>query len=208
MMQQLRIQLQTVPGTTTYTVTVSDAARPMCNVDADVTVTVVQPSVTISPNPAFICAGATSVDLTANALASQVGGTITSYSWSPAAGLSSTNTATTTASPAATTTYTLTVTDDNGCTATEDVTVTVGDPPGPTAVDGERCGTGSVSLAVLGCSGTTNWYDAAAAGNNVGNGNPFNTPVIASTTSYWATCTVSGCESARTEVIAHNKHRA
>ncbi|MDI9533350.1 MAG: hypothetical protein QM238_06825, partial [Bacteroidota bacterium] len=47
------------------------------------------------------------------------------YSWSPAAGLTSTTIANPVASPASTTTYTVTVTDDNGCTKTASVTVSV-----------------------------------------------------------------------------------
>ncbi|HEX4120175.1 MAG TPA: hypothetical protein VH619_06150 [Verrucomicrobiae bacterium] len=47
------------------------------------------------------------------------------YSWSPAAGLSSATAANPTASPASTTTYTVTVTDSQQSTATSSVTVTV-----------------------------------------------------------------------------------
>jgi hypothetical protein len=54
------------------------------------------------------------------------------YSWSPAAGLSSTNTATTTACPTVTTVYTVTITDAAGCFETDDVTVTVVDINDPT----------------------------------------------------------------------------
>lgn len=55
----------------------------------------------------------------------------TSYSWSPAAGLSDPNIANPVASPSATTTYTLTAIDANGCQGTDDVVVTVN--PLPTA---------------------------------------------------------------------------
>jgi len=48
------------------------------------------------------------------------------YSWSPTTGLSSPNSASTTASPTENTTYTLTVTDGNGCIGTDNVTVTLG----------------------------------------------------------------------------------
>ncbi len=47
------------------------------------------------------------------------------YSWSPAAGLTSTTIANPVASPASTTTYTVTVTDDHGCIKTASVTVNV-----------------------------------------------------------------------------------
>ncbi|KAA3440612.1 T9SS type B sorting domain-containing protein [Rufibacter hautae] len=47
------------------------------------------------------------------------------YEWSPATGLSSVNTATTTATPKETTTYTVTVTSAEGCYSKDEVTVTV-----------------------------------------------------------------------------------
>ncbi|TXK74794.1 hypothetical protein FT986_11210, partial [Mesonia sp. K4-1] len=56
-------------------------------------------------------------------------------------------------------------------------------------VDGSVCGEGSVTLGAT-ASGTGDgvvWYDAATAGNVVGSGASFQTPVLNSTTSYWAT---------------------
>lgn len=50
------------------------------------------------------------------------------YSWAPAAGLSSTNTASTVATPTATTTYTVTATNSCGCSGTATSTVTVQAP--------------------------------------------------------------------------------
>jgi gliding motility-associated-like protein/uncharacterized repeat protein (TIGR01451 family) len=47
------------------------------------------------------------------------------YKWTPSTGLSSTNTANTTACPTITTTYTLTVIDINGCSSSDSVKVTV-----------------------------------------------------------------------------------
>ena len=51
------------------------------------------------------------------------------YTWSPATGLSSTNTASTIACPLVTTTYTLTIMDINGCSSSMSVTITVTPPP-------------------------------------------------------------------------------
>ncbi|MCT4562273.1 MAG: gliding motility-associated C-terminal domain-containing protein [Crocinitomicaceae bacterium] len=194
--------IATLDSTTTFTVTVSDSARPMCDIDLSVTVSVVSPSVTISPVDPYICSAGGSVSLTANAVPSVPGETITGYSWSPATGLSSTTTATVTANPATTTTYVCTVTDSKGCTSTDTVTVNVGQPPGPTAINGERCGSGTVSLAVSGCGGTVNWYDASTGGTLLFTGNPFTTPSISSTTQYYAACVINGCESVRTTVTA------
>ena len=83
-------------------------------------------TVNISVNPApTVNAGADQLlilgdEATINAIAS--GGT---YLWTPAAGLSSTNTLITKAKPTVTTPYTLRVTTDQGCTATDDVIITV-----------------------------------------------------------------------------------
>lgn len=70
----------------------------------------------------FVCIG-TSVTLNATH-----GGAV-SYAWSPATGLSSTNTATTVASPTILTSYTVTATDTAGCVSVDVVTITVYDNP-------------------------------------------------------------------------------
>ena len=74
-----------------------------------------RPVVTISPSPVTIVSG-TSQTLTASGA--------TNYTWSPATGLSATNTAVVTASPSVTTTYTLTGTSSN-CSNTATILVTV-----------------------------------------------------------------------------------
>jgi hypothetical protein len=100
--------------TTTYTVDVTDGNG--CSNTDDVTITVHQLPVAFAGNDDAFCAGA-SVTLNAS------GGT--TYSWSPAAGLSCTNCPAPVASPSVTTTYTLDVTDINGCSNSDDVTITV-----------------------------------------------------------------------------------
>jgi gliding motility-associated-like protein len=100
------------PQTTSYIVTVSDA----CGSDtAQVTVTVIVPQVTVSPD-ASVCTGG-------SAILEATGGT--SYAWAPPEGLSSTTAGTTTATPASTTTYTVTIASLEGCTVQRQVTVTV-----------------------------------------------------------------------------------
>ena len=74
------------------------------------------PTPVVTPAAASICTG-TGTSLTASGAST--------YSWSPAAGLSSTNGATVSANPAITTTYTVTGTDTNTCVNTTTVTVTV-----------------------------------------------------------------------------------
>ncbi len=114
----------------TYTVTVTDAN----GATASAAYSVAQPLVaTIAVSPVYTISGHApytiykgygqqSVTLSASAMGGTPGYT---YSWSPSAGLSSANTAVTTASPQSTTTYTLTVTDANNTTTTATQTVYV-----------------------------------------------------------------------------------
>jgi len=100
---------------TTWTITGTNAFG--CKNTATATVIIKPvPKVTVAPPKDSICKGAT-VALTATG---SVG--VTSYSWSPAAGLSCTNCPNPNASPTVTTTYTVTV--SNG-TCSHDTTVTI-----------------------------------------------------------------------------------
>jgi invasion protein IalB len=109
----------------------------------------------------------------------------------------------TTPSISATTTYYASCT-VNGCQSTRTaVTATVNPIPSPpTAVNGQRCGTGTVPLSVTGCSGTVNWFTASTGGTSIASGSSYTTPSISATTTYYASCTVNGCESTRTPVTA------
>lgn len=77
------------------------------------------PVIALSPAAPLVCLGS-SVTLQAS------GGSV--YEWSPATGLSNTNTATPAASPTSTTSYTVKVTDAIGCYSTAPITVTVIQP--------------------------------------------------------------------------------
>ncbi|MFH0895301.1 MAG: gliding motility-associated C-terminal domain-containing protein [Bacteroidota bacterium] len=103
--------------TTTYTVTGTTSG---CTGTTTVVVTVSPGlSVSVSPNPATICAGA-SETLTASGA--------TTYAWSPSTGLSSTSGTTVVANPASTITYTITGT-TAGCTGTATTVVNVNPIP-------------------------------------------------------------------------------
>ena len=107
------------PGTTT---TYFVRAEGTCNTTTCVSATVTVnpgPIVSVTPVSPSICAGS-SVSLTASGA--------TTYSWTPATGLSSTTGANVTANPTTTTTYTVTGT-TAGCTGTANVTVTVNPLP-------------------------------------------------------------------------------
>ncbi|MBL0103540.1 MAG: hypothetical protein IPP51_07190 [Bacteroidetes bacterium] len=74
-------------------------------------------------------------------------------------------------------------------------------PPAPPSVtDGSRCGTGTVTLSAT-ASTTVNWYAAAIGGSAISSGNTFTTPVISSSTVYYADAGL-GCNSARVAVNA------
>ncbi|MBK9274255.1 MAG: gliding motility-associated C-terminal domain-containing protein [Flavobacteriales bacterium] len=105
-------------GTTTYTLTVTDANQ--CSASDDVTVSVGSlPTAEAGPD-VWVCPGF-DVQLQGS------GGT--DYSWSPTAGLNDPTSASPLAAPSSTTIYTLTVTDAAGCSGTDQVTVTVNDDP-------------------------------------------------------------------------------
>ncbi|MFN8300126.1 MAG: PKD domain-containing protein [Chitinophagales bacterium] len=80
-------------------------------------------------------------------------------------------------------TVTLTVTNSYGNnTKTLTSYITINKPTAPTATDVQRCGPGSVTLS----SSTTNpvkWYDSTGA--VISTANPFTTPTINNTTTYW-----------------------
>ena len=73
----------------------------------------------------------------------------------------------------------------------------------PLVVNASRCGPGTVTLTASGCSGgTINWYSSASGGTPIATGSTFTTPSISATTTYYASCNISPCESARVPVVA------
>jgi GEVED domain/Secretion system C-terminal sorting domain len=109
------------------------------------------PTVAVTPTSGSVCLpAATPVALTATGGAT--------YSWLPAAGLSSTTIANPTASPAATTTYTVTGTSALGCINTATTTITVGESPSiaaPTATPPSVCSGGNSQLLTAGATTST-----------------------------------------------------
>ena len=60
-------------------------------------------------------------------------------------------------------------------------------PANPVTIAGSRCSSGSVTLSASSSAGTSiRWYTTATGGSPIGVGNSFNTPAIASTTTYYA----------------------
>lgn len=108
--------LATPDSTTTYSVTITDAAG-FCQIEKEVTV-IVSPIVSVSPVIDTILKGA-SVQLLATYHPDYT------YHWTPAEGLDNPEIHNPVASPEQETVYTLTVTDVNGCLATRTVTIVV-----------------------------------------------------------------------------------
>ena len=170
-------------ATTTYTVTGTSVDG--CTATATVTVTV-NPIPVITSSPITICAG-TPGSLTA--------GGASTYSWSPATGLSPTTGSAVSANPPATTTYTVTGTSAAGCSATTSVTVTVNPIP-VTAVTSPTICPGQT--ATLTASGATSYSWTAGLSATTGasvTGSP------ATTTSYTVTGTSLGCSSTAVATI-------
>ena len=74
-------------------------------------------------------------------------------------------------------------------------------PNNPVTVAGSHCGSGAVVLNAT-ASTTVEWYDASSGGNFLGNGNSFTTPVISSTTTFYALANNGNCKSGRVSALA------
>ncbi|WP_347158886.1 gliding motility-associated C-terminal domain-containing protein [Pontibacter chitinilyticus] len=108
--------------TTTYTITGTNSATGCSSTTTFTVVVNAPPVVKATADVAAICLGQGTATLTASGA--------DSYTWAPAAGLSSTSGASITATPTETTTYTVTGTSAvTGCTSTATVTVTVNPLP-------------------------------------------------------------------------------
>ena len=107
------------------------------------------------------------------------------YSWAPAAGLSSTNTASTVATPAATTTYTVTATNSCGCSGTATSTVTVQAPSAnvvaPTTNPANLCVGSGTQLNFSGTPGAFLNYTLNGVNGSFGISSPAGTALITPT---------------------------
>lgn len=173
--------------TTVYTVTVFNGA---CSATDALTLTVNSLPTANAGSDATICSGS-SATLTAT------GGS--SYSWSPATGLSATNIANPVATPTVTRNYTVTATDGNGCQASDVVLVTVN--PLPNANAGSDVTICSGSSTTLTASGGTSYTWTPATGLSATNiSNPVATPTT--TTTYTVLVTdANSCQASDAVVV-------
>ena len=184
----------TPSATTSYTLTVTDSNG--CTSTDVVRVTVNPAPAVVASADVAVCAGTgTSLNGTVT------GGTSPyTYSWSPAAGLSSSSILNPVATPTGTTTYTLTVTDANGCKGRDVVLVTVNPKPTVSTSPAATVCTGSGTVITATATGGTPAYTYAwlpttglSSANVV---NPTATPTATTTYTVIATdskgCTATG----------------
>ena len=146
-----------VTNTVTHSLTSTAITNP--NVDFG-GITTASPSLTVTPS-ASVCAGTPTV----LSVISTVADGATTFTWTPASGLTSTTGPSTTATPTATTTYTAKITDGNGFTGTTTTTLTVNPNPLPitTTGTGTLCLGQSLVLSETVTGGTWTSTNSASA---------------------------------------------
>lgn len=162
----------TPSSTTTYTVTVTGTC---VTGTADITITVLQPSVstpTVTATYTNICIGDTT------ALQANSGST---YAWSPATGLSCTDCANPLATPITTTTYNVTVT-GNCSSGSADITISIVPPP-VLSISGDTSICPSHSIQIFASGGTYYSWSPSLGLSCTNCSSPVASP-IASTTYY------------------------
>lgn len=182
----------TPAATTTYTVSGTTGS---CSSSQTVTITVTPVIVNVTPSTS-ICNGS-STPITAT-------GGATSYSWSPATGLSASSGSSVTATPVTTTTYTVTGT-AGSCSNTATMTVTVNPIPTVTASNsGPYCEGSTVQLQASSLPGT-NYTWSGPNGFSASTQNGSAPATLAAGGMYTVTTSLSGCtSSATTDVVVNS----
>jgi hypothetical protein len=69
-------------------------------------------------------------------------------------------------------------------------------PPNAPTVSSTTINSGqTATLLATNCAGTVNWFSASTGGSSITTGASYTTPTLTLNTTYYASCTVSGCES-------------
>ncbi|MFM9008971.1 MAG: hypothetical protein ACKORE_10375, partial [Bacteroidota bacterium] len=183
--------IATPSATTTYAVVGTNANG--CKDSAQVTLVVNQLNLSATPS-ASVCNGFSA------SLSATPG--LSSYLWSPAAGLSATNIANPVANPSTTSTYMLIATDANGCVDTSFTTVTVNGLTVSTSPTQQICVGDSASLSATPGLVSYVWSPAAGLSNATAT-NPLAQPT--STTTYTLVATdVNGCTGTSSSTVVVN----
>jgi len=175
--------------TTTYTVTATDTGGCVNTATSVISIAML-PAISVSPVKDSICPGG-KVNLFAS-------GGLT-YTWLPAAGLSCTSCANTSASPTVKTTYTVTGTNALGCTNTSTTTITIIPVPKPVVSPSSDsiCYGLSATLTVTG--GTTYTWTPSTGLNTTSGPTVIATPT--NTTTYVVTASNGSCTHDTTVVV-------
>lgn len=206
----------TITGATVgykYRATVTESGSGYANTSPEFTITSSSGSAlagTLNPTGFTNCLGAISGTTTLSV--APTGGTGTfSYQWLSSSTLNGTylpiegevySSFTPSLAAAATTYYKVEV--SSGCLSNTSnaATVVVQGAAITSVTDGERCGSGFVTLgASASAAGTFNWYNAPTGGSSLGTGASFNTPTLASSTNYYVAVTADGCTSVNRTLV-------
>jgi PKD repeat protein len=189
----------TATPTVTTTYTVQGSSGSGCGgVGTFVANVYPNPTITVTPNPVTICIGNSS-SLTANSALA------TSFTWTPATGLSATNSQTVNASPIDNTTYTVVGTTSNGCSGSATAVVNVTSLPNitATALPTTICNGQSTTLTGNGASGGTYTW-TPVTGLSISTGTPI-TANPTTTTTYTVVGSLGGnCTGSATVVVTVN----
>ncbi|MFZ4523226.1 MAG: T9SS type A sorting domain-containing protein [Bacteroidales bacterium] len=178
-----------VGAATTYTCTATKVSTNCINTKQS-TITVLPATPTISAFPASFCISGSTV-LT---LSPATGWGAATFQWQSSednitfTDIDGATTQNLTTKVILTTTYfKLLIKNGSGtlCSSPQ-ITVTVNHPQITNIVPGTRCGIGTVQLAATAVGGTLNWYATPTGGTPIGTGSPFTTPVISTTTNFYA----------------------
>ncbi len=122
------------------------------------------------------------------------------YSWTPAATLSTSVGTSVTATPTVTTVYSITGTDIYGCVGQTTVRVTVNPiPAAPTVVTPIKYCLGETATSLSATGVNHIWYSTAITGGST-TATPIPSTAAVGTTTYYVTQTVAGCESPRATI--------
>lgn len=161
---------------------------------------------TVTPAPAAPTATGVSVCSGSNAtlkVTSSVSGVVIDWFSTPSGGTSLITSPNYTTPPLnATTTYYVQATSGSGCVSPRTaVTVTVTSlPPDPTVTGTTTCSGSSATLTASGSGGNYQWFASATSSTPLSTSNPYQTPVLNTTSTFYVQSVNGSCRSARVAV--------
>lgn len=163
---------------------------PILNISASTKIFI--PRITVPNTPTPIC-GTGTATLTATA---NTGFVIWYDALTGGTNLGSGDTYTISSPISTTTTYYALASSDGSCETGErtPITVVVNTIPTITSTTNTTiCGAGTGTLTAAASAGIINWYDMPTGGTSLGTGTSFTSPIISSTTTYYADATENSC---------------